>query len=60
MTNIEQRLLAQEIEINALKKKNQLLQKELSTLNKKSVMFDEMIALAEKEYKTYLQKNSTK
>ncbi|WP_291728372.1 hypothetical protein [Bernardetia sp.] len=58
MTNIERRLLEQEIEINVLKKQNQLLQKELANLDKKSAMFDEMIQLAEKEYKTYSQKNS--
>ena len=58
MKTTEQRLLEQEQEIHNLRKQNTTLKEELSTLDKKSIIFDEMIKLAEKEYKTYMRKNS--
>ncbi len=56
MKTEEQRLLEQEI--RNLRKQNTILKKELSTLDKKSILFDEMIELAEKEYRIYKQKNA--
>lgn len=56
MKTAEKQLLEQEI--RNLKRQNTLLKKELSTLDKKAVLFDEMIELAEKEYKIYKQKNA--
>lgn len=58
MKTVEQRLLEQEQEIRHLRKQNETLKEELSTLDKKSILFDAMIELAEKEYKTYMRKNS--
>lgn len=56
MKTEEQRLLEQEI--RNLREQNTILKKELSTLDKKSILFDEMIELAEKEYRIYKQKNA--
>lgn len=58
MKTAEQRLLEQEQEIRHLKKQNATLQEELSTLDKKAILFDMMIDLAEKEYKIQIRKNS--
>jgi transposase-like protein len=58
MKTAEQRLLEQEQEIRLLKKQNATLQEELSTLDKKAILFDMMIDLAEKEYKISIRKNS--
>ncbi len=58
MKTAEQRLLEQEQEIRHLKKQNATLQEELSTLDKKAILFDMMIDLVEKEYKIQIQKNS--
>ena len=58
MKTVEQRLLEQEQEICNLRKQNITLKEELSTLDKKAILFDAMIELAEKEYKTYVQKNA--
>ena len=60
MRTIRLRLLQQKQQIMSLKKQNAILQEELSTLDKKTVIFDEMIQLAEKEYQTYMRKNATK
>ncbi len=59
MKTTEQRLLEQEQEILHLRKQNTTLKEELSTLDQKSILFDAMIELAEKEYKTYMKKNAT-
>ena len=59
MKTIEQRLLEQEQEILYLRKQNSTLKEELSTLDQKSILFDAMIELAEKEYKTYMKNNAT-
>ncbi|WP_375559769.1 helix-turn-helix domain-containing protein [Bernardetia sp. OM2101] len=58
MKTAEQRLIEQEQEIRHLKKQNATLQEELSTLDKKAILFDMMIDLAEKEYKIQIRKNS--
>ncbi|WP_375561386.1 hypothetical protein ACE193_02200 [Bernardetia sp. OM2101] len=58
MKTAEQRLLEQEQEIRNLRKQNTTLKEELSTLDKKAILFDTMIELAEKEYKIYMQKNA--
>jgi transposase-like protein len=58
MKTAEQRLLEQEQEIRLLKKQNATLQEELSTSDKKTILFDMMIDLAEKEYKISIRKNS--
>jgi transposase-like protein len=53
MKTAEQRLLEQEI--RHLKKQNATLQEELSTVDKKAILFDMMIDLAEKEYKIQIR-----
>lgn len=58
MKTVEQRLLEQEQEIHNLRKQNTTLKEELSILDKKAILFDAMIELAEKEYKIYMQKNA--
>ena len=56
MKTAEKQLLEQEI--RNLKRQNTMLKEELSTLDKKSLLFDAMIELAEKEYRIYKQKNA--
>jgi len=58
MKTAEQRLLELEQENRLLKKKKLALEKELSNSDKKVILFDMMIDLAEKEYQIPIRKNS--
>lgn len=58
MKTAEQRLLELEQENRLLKKQKLALEKELSNSDKKVILFDMMIDLAEKEYKIPIRKNS--
>jgi transposase-like protein len=58
MKTAEQRLLELEEENRLLKKQKLALEKELSTTDKKVILFDMMIDLAEKEYNSPIRKNS--
>ncbi len=58
MKTAEQRLLELEQENRLLKKQKLALEKELSNTDKKVILFDMMIDLAEKEYKIPIRKNS--
>ena len=54
----EQKLLEQQQEILLLKKQKALLEHQLSQTDKKVILFDMMIDLAEKEYNIPIRKNS--
>ena len=54
----EQKLLEQQQEILLLKKQKALLEHQLSQIDKKVILFDMMIDLAEKEYNIPIRKNS--
>ena len=58
MKTAEQRLLELEQENRLLKKQKAALEKELSNSDKKVILFDMMIDLAEKEYNIPIRKNS--
>lgn len=58
MKTAEQRLLELEQENLLLKKQKLALEKELSNSDKKVILFDMMIDLAEKEYQIPIRKNS--
>jgi len=58
MKTAEQRLLELEQENRLLKKQKLALEKELSNTDKKVILFDMMIDLAEKEYQIPIRKNS--
>lgn len=58
MKTAEQRLLELEQENRLLKKQKLALEKELSNSDKKVILFDMMIDLAEKEYQIPIRKNS--
>lgn len=54
----EQQLLEQEQEIRLLKKQKAFLEQQLSQTDKKVILFDMMIDLAETEYNIPIRKNS--
>ena len=54
----EQRLLELEQENRLLKKQKQTLEKQVEQADKKAIIFDMMINLAEKEYNIPIRKNS--
>jgi len=53
----EQRLMEYEQEVRLLKKQKKLLEKQLDNADKKSIIFDMMIDIAEEEYKIPIRKN---
>ena len=54
----EQKLLELEQEIKLLKKQKSFLEKQVEQSDRKAIMFDMMIDLAEKEYNIPIRKNS--
>jgi transposase len=54
----EQKLLELEQEVRLLKKQKTFLEKQVEQSDKKAIMFDMMIDLAEKEYNIPIRKNS--
>lgn len=54
----QQKLLELEQEVRLLKKQKALLEKQVSQSDKKAILFDMMIDLAEKEYNISIRKNS--
>ncbi len=54
----QQRILELEQQVKLLKKQNAFLEKRVENADTKSVIFDMMIDLAEKEYKIPIRKNS--
>ena len=55
----EQRLLELEQENRLLKKQKRTLEKQVEQADKKAIIFDMMIDLAEKEYNIPIRKNSS-
>lgn len=55
----EQKLLELELEVRLLKKQKALLEKQVEQADKKSIIFDIMIDIAEKEYNIPIRKNSS-
>jgi transposase len=55
----EQRLMELEQEVLLLKKQKAFLEKQVEFSDKKAIIFDIMIDLAEKEYKIPIRKNSS-
>lgn len=55
----EQKLLELEIKIKLLEKQNAFLSHQVEQADKKAMIFDMMIDLAEKEYKIPIRKNSS-
>lgn len=53
----EQKLLELEHEVKLLKKQKRTLEKQLDNADKKSIIFDMMIDIAEEEYKIPIRKN---
>jgi transposase-like protein len=54
----EQRILELEQQVKLLEKQKNLLEKQIETADKKAIIFDMMIDIAEKEYKIPIRKNS--
>ncbi|MDX5583720.1 MAG: hypothetical protein QNK20_02165 [Aureibaculum sp.] len=54
----EQKLLELEQEVRLLKKQKTFLEKQVNQSDKKAILFDMMIDLAEKEYNIPIRKNS--
>jgi transposase-like protein len=54
----EQKLLELEQKVRLLEKQKALLEKQVETADKKAIIFDMMIDLAEKEYNIPIRKNS--
>ena len=54
----EQRLLELEQQVKLLQKQKAMLEKQVEQADKKSIIFDMMIDLAEKEYNIPIRKNS--
>ena len=54
----EQKLLELEQEVRLLKKQKAFLEKQVEQSDKKAILFDMMIDLAEKEYNIPIRKNS--
>ena len=54
----EQKILELEQQVKLLEKQKALLEKQVETADKKAIIFDMMIDLAEKEYKIPIRKNS--
>lgn len=54
----EQQILELEQQVKLLEKQKALLEKQVETADKKAIIFDMMIDLAEKEYKIPIRKNS--
>lgn len=55
----QQKLLELELEVKLLKKQKALLEKQVEQADKKAVIFDIMIDIAEKEYNIPIRKNSS-
>lgn len=55
----EQKILELEAKVKLLEKQKNLLERQVSQADKKSIIFDMMIDLAEKEYKIDIRKNSS-
>ena len=53
----EQKLLELEVKVKLLEKQKSVLEKQISDANTKSILFDMMIDLAEKEYNIPIRKN---
>jgi transposase-like protein len=54
----EQKILELEQQVKLLEKQKALLEKQVETADKKAILFDMMINLAEKEYNIPIRKNS--
>lgn len=54
----EQKLMALEAKVKLLEKQKKLLENQLNTAEKKTIIFDMMIEIAEKEYNIPIRKNS--
>jgi transposase len=54
----EQKILELEQQVKLLEKQKALLEKQIETADKKAILFDMMINLAEKEYNIPIRKNS--
>ena len=54
----EQKILELEQQVKLLEKQKALLEKQVETADKKAILFDMMISLAEKEYNIPIRKNS--
>ncbi len=54
----EQKLLELEQKVRLLEKQNNRLKHQVEQSDKKAIIFDMMIDLAEKEYKIFIRKNS--
>lgn len=55
----EQKLMEQEQQIRLLEKQNKFLEQQVEQADKKAIIFDMMIDLAEKEYNIPIRKNSS-
>ena len=55
----EQRIMELEAKVKLLEKQKKLLEKQADHADKKSIIFDMMIDIAEKEYKIPIRKNSS-
>ncbi len=55
----EQKILELEAKVNLLEKQKAFLEQQVSKSDKKAIIFDMMIDLAEKEYKIDIRKNSS-
>lgn len=55
----EQRIMELEQKVKLLEKQKFLLEKQVETADKKAIIFDMMIGIAEKEYKIDIRKNSS-
>lgn len=54
----EQKILELEQKVKLLEKQKALLEKQIETSDKKAILFDMMIDIAEKEYNIPIRKNS--
>ena len=54
----QQRILELEQQVKLLEKQKRFLERQVETADKKSIIFDMMIDMAEKEYKIPIRKNS--
>lgn len=54
----EQRILELEQKVKLLEKQKNFLEKQIETADKKAIIFDMMIDIAEKEYNIPIRKNS--
>ena len=55
----EQRIIELEVQVKLLEKQKALLEREAYVADKKSIIFDMMIDIAEKEYQIDIRKNSS-